>query len=204
MPKLIQDTGNVRRIAALQQASRKAAINRSNQEHAMARAKRRQHYSGEDGESEIEMESGREEMEHEADEGIGMTRRSLRRMQRNPLDPLDLFNGPMARMMDQNWSMFQKMMHAMREESLHFVNRRLEHTSHAIESSRDCEGISDLLVLQQEWMIDFARDYAEQTKRFAELMRDLAEDGSASLSRISSESAERGRSVSEEEERRAA
>ncbi|HTT82045.1 MAG TPA: hypothetical protein VMF67_01040 [Rhizomicrobium sp.] len=174
----------------------------------MARAKRRQRFSGvDDGqpENELEMENGEEteagdEMERAAHETIGTARHAFRRMQHNPLDPFDLFGTPMARLMDQNWSMLQKMMHAMREESLHFVNRRLEQTSHAIESSRDCDGISDLLAIQQEWMINVARDYADQTRRFAELMRDMTENGTSNLSHAVSDVSERGRHAFEEEE----
>ena len=91
----------------------------------------------------------------------------------------------MARVMEHNRTMLQKMMHAVQEESLKFVNRRLEHTSHAIENSRDCQGVSDLLAIQQEWILDFARDYAGHTRRFAELMGELAEDGSTSLTAVS-------------------
>jgi hypothetical protein len=170
----------------------------------MARAKRRNHNT--DDENELESGSeieGVEDIEHAAHETAGAARRQFRRLQQSAFDPVDLFGGPVARLMDQNLSMFQKMMHAMREESMHFVNRRLEHTSQAIESSRECDGISDLLAIQQGWMVDFARDYAEQTKRFAELMRDLAEDGASNLSHATSEIADRGRNSVEEETHRA-
>jgi hypothetical protein len=175
----------------------------------MARAKRRNHSSDDGSEIESEIGSGEEmegaeDLEHAAHETADAGQRMLRRMQHSPFDPFDVFGGPMARLMDQNWSIFQKMMHVMREESLHFVNRRLEQTSHAIESSRDCDRISDLLAVQQEWVVNFTRDYAEQTKRFAERMRDLAEDGTANLSHAASEVSERGRNAVAEESRRAA
>ncbi|HEY3778399.1 MAG TPA: phasin family protein [Rhizomicrobium sp.] len=167
----------------------------------MARAKRRYRHTNEH-EHESGNENGREEMEEEMGDAMQRTGRQARRMQRGALDAFDIFSGPMARLMDQNWSMFQKMMQAMQAESLKFMNRRLEHTSHAIESSRDCEGMSGLLAIQQEWMVEFARDYAEQTKRMAELMRDLAEDGASSLSGVTSEIVEHTRSETEDEHRR--
>lgn len=174
----------------------------------MAKAKRRIRHSndGADIDHEIEADEmeGMEEMEHVAHDIDSTTRQAARRMQHNFLVPFDVFGEPMARLMDQNWSMFQKMMHAMREESLEFVNRRLEQTSHAIESSRDCEGISDLMSIQQEWMVNFARDYADQTKRFADLVRDFAENGTSNVSHATSEVAERGRSAVEEEAHHAA
>lgn len=145
-----------------------------------------------------------EKMEHAAHEMGSTAGHEARRMQHNLLIPFDVFGEPMARLMDQNWSMFQKMMHAMREESLEFVNRRLEQTSHAIESSRDCDGISDLLAVQQDWMINLARDYAEQTKRFAELMRNMTENGTANVSHAASDVAERGHRAMEEQSNHAA
>ncbi|HEX3667401.1 MAG TPA: phasin family protein [Rhizomicrobium sp.] len=174
----------------------------------MARAKRQTHHSGNHfrarHESEHEIENESEEMENAAQEIGSAAREQFRRMQHNGFGALDVFGGPMARLMDQNWSMFQKMMHAMREESLEFVNRRLEQTSQAIESSRDCDGVTDLLAVQQDWVVNFARDYAEQTKRFAELVRDIAEDGTARVSRAASEVAERGRDAVDDESHRAA
>jgi gas vesicle protein len=147
---------------------------------------------------------GAEGIKHAAHETADLGRRALREMQQSPFNPLDLFGGPMARLMDQNWAIFQKLMHVMREESFEFVNRRLEQTSHAIDSSRECSGISDLIAVQQEWMVNLARDYAEQTKRIAEAMQDLAEDGTSNVSNAASEVADRSRSAVEHETERAA
>jgi hypothetical protein len=167
----------------------------------MARAKQRRNRFVDNG---TEVENGEEELEHAAHETADIGRRAFQRMQQSPFNPLDLFGGPMTRLMDQNWSIFQKLMHVMREESLEFVNRRLEQTSHAIESSRECDGIPGLFAVQQEWMIGLARDYAEQTKRFAEKMRDLAEDGTSNVRHAATEVAERGHNAVEEETRHAA
>ncbi len=183
----------------------------------MARAKRRNRFADDGAEIDNEIENGEEmesldegaeDMEHVAREAVheaaDMGRRTMRRMQHGAFDAFDLFSGPMARLMEQNWSIFQKTMHVMREESLHFVNRRLEQTSHAIESSRECEGVSGLLAVQQEWMLNFARDYAEQTKRFAELMREATESGASNLTHAGSEVAARGRHAVEKEASHAA
>jgi chromosome segregation ATPase len=173
----------------------------------MARLKRRHHHSNaHNDELDTEIENGHEEIENAAEgmeaagediedeaaetaEAIGSAgaetvqaaTRQMRRIQRSAFDAFDMFGGPMTRLMDQNWSNFQRLMHAVQEESLNLVNRRLEHTSHAIESSRECEGLSGLLSVQQEWMVDFARDYAEHGKRFAEIMRGAAQDGASKV-----------------------
>lgn len=93
----------------------------------------------------------------------------------------DTFNRPFVKVMDQNRAIFEKMLHAMQEESLRFVNRRLEHTSRAIEGSRDCQGVAGLMAVQQEFLMEMARDYAEQTRRFADLLRELTEDGTVGM-----------------------
>lgn len=150
----------------------------------MARAKRRNHHTNHGGDHE-------QEIENSTHEAVEFGKRNLHETQRSAMAAFSAFGGPMARLMEHNRAMLQKVAHAVQEESMRFVNRRLEHTSHAIESSRDCQGFSGLFAVQQEWMLDFARDYAEQTMRFAEMMREIAEDGTAALSELSSEAMER-------------
>jgi len=163
----------------------------------------------ENGQEEMEnagdrMEAAGEELEDEAAQTAEAVRSAsaetlraathqARRIQRSAFDAFDMFSGPMTRLMDQNWSTFQKVMHAVQEESLNLVNRRLEHTSQAIESSRDCEGFSGLLSVQQGRMLDFARDYAEHSKRFVDIMRGVAEDGASKVTEASSEIARHAR-----------
>jgi hypothetical protein len=102
--------------------------------------------------------------------------------------------------MDQNRMIFQKMLHAMQEESFRFVNRRLEHMGRAIEHSRECQGVTGLMAVQQEYLMDLAWDYAEQTRRFADLVRELAEDGSAQLSESANAMTEPVRSLNRDME----
>lgn len=109
---------------------------------------------------------------------------------RSAFDTLGIFSGPMSQIMDQNWSTFQKTMQAVQKESLRFFNRRLEHASHLMAESRDFHGISGLMQLQQEWMLDFARDFSEQATRIANRMRELAMDSSEHLTEATSEALE--------------
>jgi hypothetical protein len=112
----------------------------------------------------------------------------------------DIFSGPMARIMDHNWSLFQKTVQTMQEESLRFFNRRLEHTSHVMENSRDFQGVSGLMQLQHEWMLDLARDCSEQATRFADRIRDLAADSTERFAEESAEVLERSESQLNDEE----
>jgi len=85
------------------------------------------------------------------------------------------FNSSVMKAFDQNRSAAQHLFRAMQEESLRFVNTRFEHTSRALEKSRDYQGFSGLITLQQDLFLDFARDYAEFNKRFGELLQEMAD-----------------------------
>jgi polysaccharide deacetylase 2 family uncharacterized protein YibQ len=86
-------------------------------------------------------------------------------------------NNSLMKAFDQNRSIMQQLMRAMQEESLRFVNLRFEHTTRAIERSRDLQGLSGLITLQQDWLMDAARDFAEFNKRFGEVLHEVAEHG---------------------------
>ena len=171
----------------------------------MARAKRKQHHSTHHSTS-GHRSASRQHSSHGHDELHGAERTALEgqeqiaRMQRSARSAFDIFSGPMARIMDHNFSLFQKTVQTMQQESLRFFNRRLEHTSHMMENSRDFQGVSGLMQLHQEWMLDLARDCSEQATRFAQLMRDLAVDSTERLTEVSSEVLERGESEIENEE----
>jgi hypothetical protein len=87
---------------------------------------------------------------------------------------LTALNDSFLKMLEHNRTIFEKMMLAMQEESLRFVNLRMEHTSKALQNSRDCHGLPGLLTVQHDWLVDAARDYAEESKRFGDVMRDIA------------------------------
>jgi polysaccharide deacetylase 2 family uncharacterized protein YibQ len=86
-------------------------------------------------------------------------------------------NNSLMKAFDQNRSIIQQLMRAMQEESLRFVNLRFEHTTRAIERSRDLQGLSGLITLQQDWLMDAARDFADFNKRFGEVLHEVAEHG---------------------------
>jgi len=96
-------------------------------------------------------------------------------------------NNTFMKAIDQNRSIVQHLIRAMQEESLRFVNMRFEHTTRAIERSRECQGLSGLISLQQDWMMDAARDFAEFNKRFGEVLHDVAEHGVDNMHDLSAE-----------------
>lgn len=90
-------------------------------------------------------------------------------------DAFTTVNNSMMKAMDQNRTIVQNLMKAMQEESLRFMNTRLEHTSRCFERSRECQGLSQFIALQQDWLMDAARDYAELNKRFSEVLQEVTE-----------------------------
>ena len=56
------------------------------------------------------------------------------------------------------------------------MNLRMEHTNKALQNSRDCQGLTGLITVQHDWLVDAARDYAEESKRFGDVMRDIASE----------------------------
>lgn len=158
----------------------------------MARTKRKHHHSthhsaGGHNSTHSRSENNGDHVRHAAARMASSGRDQIGRMQKSARSAFDVFSGPMARMMDQNFSLFQRTVQTVQEESLRFFNRRMEHTSHIIENSRDFQGVSGLMQLQQEWMLELARDCSEQATRFAHLMREIAMDSTERLSETSSE-----------------
>src|SRR5690242_21337697 len=106
----------------------------------MAKARRKQHHSTHHGHSKHHGAS----RNHSARERNG-GEQMISEGQRSALEAFDVFSGPMTRIMEHNWSLFHRTVQAMQEESLRFVNRRLEHASHIIENSRDFHGVAGLM-----------------------------------------------------------
>src|ERR1700720_593563 len=54
---------------------------------------------------------------HVTEEMVSAGREEIGRMQKSAFDSLGLFSGPMAHVMEQNWSVFQKLVQTMQGES---------------------------------------------------------------------------------------
>lgn len=104
-------------------------------------------------------------------------------------DAFATVNTSLMKALDHNRIIAQNMMRAMQEESLRFMNARLEHASRAFERSRDWQGISTLITLQQDRLIDAARDYAELNKHFTDAIHEAAEQGTELASDVAAETA---------------
>ena len=90
-------------------------------------------------------------------------------------DAFATVNSSLIKAIDQNRAITQNLLKAVQDESLRFMNMRLEHTSRAFEKSRECQGLSQFISLQHDWLMDVARDYAELNKRFGEVFHEMTE-----------------------------
>jgi hypothetical protein len=113
-----------------------------------------------------------------------MTTRNRRHSESETDSPAaNILDGSLAKVVEHNKLLMEKMVHAMHEESLRFVNHRLECTGKALEGLRDCEGVAGMVAVQNEYLFAIARDYLEGSRRFGEIMRDLTVIGTREAAR---------------------
>jgi len=100
-----------------------------------------------------------------------------------------IFSGSLANAMTHNRTLFEHGVRAWHEETLRFINRRLEENAKAIENCRECDNLADLLALQQKWAARAALDLYDESVRIGETMQKLVTDkteetNSAALSEL--------------------
>jgi hypothetical protein len=86
-------------------------------------------------------------------------------------------NGSLMKMMEWNRGRVEELIRKTREEQLRFVNRRLEQNAKTLESMRNCQGLSGLWSVEQDWFVNAARDYAQGTEKLGGIIWDMAERG---------------------------
>jgi hypothetical protein len=78
-----------------------------------------------------------------------------------------------------------------KDESLRFVNLRLERNGAALDKLQSCAGLPGLIGVQQEWLRDFVQDYIGQNMRVAGAFRGLAQNAIVSAAEATSENIDR-------------
>jgi hypothetical protein len=97
----------------------------------------------------------------------------------------------MAQTAESQRALFQGMTHFAKEESLRFMNLRLEHNGAALEKLQNCRGLPGLLGVQQEWLRDLVQDYMSQNMRLAGAFRGVAQNVVASAAETASQTVDR-------------
>ena len=124
-----------------------------------------------------------------------MTRRSTRHGPR-AVDEHDALsaNESILEGVDQSRAIFLRGMLVVQQETLHFVNRRLEQDADLLREYRDCRTMMDMIAAQQKWFVHLSQDYYLEGIRLAKFMSGM----------VSSEANEMSRGMDEAEDRAAA
>ncbi|MFN9163303.1 MAG: phasin family protein [Alphaproteobacteria bacterium] len=62
---------------------------------------------------------------------------------------------------------------SMQQESVRFMNQRLEDNMKAASEIGNCKSLPDLMALQQNWFATMTRAYAEEWHRYTTLLSDI-------------------------------
>ncbi|HET7084235.1 MAG TPA: hypothetical protein VFI23_05650 [Rhizomicrobium sp.] len=89
------------------------------------------------------------------------------------------------RLLAQEMSAFAK------DESLRFMDLRLERNGQALDRLQSCHGLPGLIGVQQEWLRDLLQDYASQSMRLIGAMRGLTQNVMTSAVETASENIDR-------------
>ena len=85
----------------------------------------------------------------------------------------------------------QEMSDFAKDESLRFMNLRLERNGQALDKLQNCAGLPGLIGVQQEWLRDLLQDYASQSMRLMSTLRGLTKNVMASAVETASENIDR-------------
>lgn len=79
----------------------------------------------------------------------------------------------LAQSAESGRALAQEMAVFAKDESLRFVNLRLERNGAALDRLQNCQGIPGLIGVQQEWLRDLLQDYTSQSLRWMGAWRGL-------------------------------
>ena len=95
-------------------------------------------------------------------------------------------------------TLLQEMTQFAKDESLRFVNLRLERNGRAMEQLQSCSGLPGLFGVQQEWLRDLLSDYAGHNMRMAGAMRGVAQSVMAKTAEAGEAAADTAQAMSED------
>jgi hypothetical protein len=101
----------------------------------------------------------------------------------NSLDPAqavsqlgETFSQTLAQTGESQRALVKEMTGFAKDESLRFVNLRLERNGAALDKLQHCQGIPGLIGVQQEWLRDLLQDYTGQSMRMLGAWRGLTKN----------------------------
>ena len=101
----------------------------------------------------------------------------------NPIDPAqavsqlgESLSQTLAQTGESQRALVKEMTGFAKDESLRFVNLRLERNGAALDKLQHCQGIPGLIGVQQEWLRDLLQDYTGQSMRMLGAWRGLTKN----------------------------
>jgi hypothetical protein len=91
-------------------------------------------------------------------------------------DTREMFGVPLLALTERNRTALERTMRVAHHETLHFLNKTLQHNVDALEGLRKCRGLPGLMAVEHEWMSCVMRDSMEQTQRMAKVWWEFAEE----------------------------
>ena len=110
-----------------------------------------------------------------------------------PQPPVSQLGESLAQAGESHRVLIQEITGFAKDESLRFVNLRLERNGAALDKLQNCAGLPGLIGVQQEWLRDFVQDYIGQNMRVAGAFRGLAQNAMTSATDAASENIDRMR-----------
>ena len=93
-----------------------------------------------------------------------------------PAKAVSQLSESMAHTAESHRALIQEMTVFAKDESLRFVNLRLERNGQTMDKLQNCHGIPGLIGVQQEWLRDFVQDYMGQNMRLAGAFRGVTQN----------------------------
>ena len=92
----------------------------------------------------------------------------------DPEQTISQLGQTMARSAESGRALVEEMTVFAKDESLRFMNLRLERNGALMDRLQNCPGIPGLIGAQQEWLRDLMQDYAGQGMRWMGALRDVS------------------------------
>ena len=109
----------------------------------------------------------------------------------DPAQAISQLGETMAQTAESHRILAKEMTAFAKDESLRFMNLRLERNGQALDRLQNCHGIPGLIGVQQEWLRDLLQDYTNQSMRLMSAMRGVTKNVMASAVETASENIDR-------------
>jgi hypothetical protein len=94
----------------------------------------------------------------------------------DPTQTVSQLGESLAQSAESQRVLVQEMTGFAKDESVRFVNLRLERNGAALDKLQHCQGIPGLIGVQQEWLRDLLQDYTSQSMRMMGAWRGLTKN----------------------------